>query len=195
MLARFRNPVGIITKNQLVTRDTDLLVELAAHDAAAVNISVTSLDPKLQRVLEPRASAPRARLDAITRLRKAGIPVGVMVAPIIPGLTDHELPAILHACADAGAQFAGYIVVRLPLAVAPLVRALAGRAFPRSQREGARSDPAFARRRAIERSTFQQPHARRRYFCRTDPCALRCWLQTGRDWPAAPAFVSGISPA
>ena len=96
VLARFRNPVGIITKNQLVTRDTDLFVELAAHDAAAVNISVTSLDPKLQRVLEPRASTPRARLDAITRLRKAGVPVGVMVAPVIPGLTDHEMPAILQ---------------------------------------------------------------------------------------------------
>jgi DNA repair photolyase len=105
VLARFCNPVGIITKNQLVTRDSDLLVELAAHDAAAVNISVTSIDPKLQRVLEPRTSAPRARLDAIAHLRKAGVPVGVMVAPIIPGLTDHEVPAILQACADAGITF------------------------------------------------------------------------------------------
>jgi DNA repair photolyase len=120
VLARFRNPVGIITKNQLVTRDADLLGELAAHQAAAVNISVTSLDPKLQRVLEPRTSTPRARLEAIADLRKAGVPVGVMVAPIIPGLTDHEAPAILQACAEAGAQFAGYTIVRLPFAVAPL---------------------------------------------------------------------------
>ncbi|MEO8440718.1 MAG: PA0069 family radical SAM protein, partial [Spartobacteria bacterium] len=117
VLQRFRNPVGIITKNQLVTRDTDLLGDLAAHQAAAVNISVTSLDPKLQRVLEPRTSTPRARLEAISQLRAAGVPVGVMVAPIIPGLTDHEVPAILRACAEAGAQFAGYTVVRLPYAV------------------------------------------------------------------------------
>ena len=88
--------------------------------AAAVNISVTSLDPKLQRVLEPRTSSPEARLDAIRQLRAAGIPVGVMVAPIIPGLTDHEVPEILEACAKAGAQFAGYTIVRLPWAVAPL---------------------------------------------------------------------------
>src|SRR6476620_6031566 len=130
VLARFRNPVGIITKNQLVIRDVDLLIELASHDAAAVNISVTSIDPKLQRILEPRASSPRARLDAIARLRKAGIPVGVMVAPIIPGLTDHEVPAILQACADAGAQFAGYTVVRLPFAVAPLFERWLAEHFP-----------------------------------------------------------------
>ena len=130
VLARFRNPVAIITKNQLVTRDTDLLGELAAHRAAAVNISVTSLDPKLQRILEPRTSAPRARLDAIRQLRKAGVPVGVMVAPVIPGLTDHEVPAILQACAAAGAQFAGYIVVRLPFAVAPLFERWLAEHFP-----------------------------------------------------------------
>jgi DNA repair photolyase len=130
VLARFRNPVGIITKNQLVTRDLDLLVELAMHDAAAVNISVTSIDPKLQRILEPRASSPHARLEAITCLRKARVPVGVMVAPIIPGLTDHEVPAILQACADAGAQFAGYIVVRLPFAVAPLFERWLAEHFP-----------------------------------------------------------------
>ena len=97
VLARFRNPVGIITKNQLVTRDLDLLGELAAHQAAAVNISITSLDPKLQRVLEPRTSTPRARLEAIRQLRAAGVPVGVMTAPLIPGLNDHEVPAILAA--------------------------------------------------------------------------------------------------
>ena len=120
VLAKFRNPVAIITKNRLVTRDVDLLRNLAAHDAVGVNISVTSLDPNLQRVLEPRTSAPRARLDAIRQLRSAGIPTGVMVAPIIPGLTDHEVPRILDACAEAGAQFAAYTIVRLPWAVAPL---------------------------------------------------------------------------
>ena len=120
VLAKFRNPVAIITKNRLVTRDLDLLCELAGFGAAAVNISVTSLDPKLQRVLEPRTSSPEARLDAISQLRAAGVPTGVMVAPIIPGLTDHEVPRILKACAQAGAQFAGYTIVRLPWAVAPL---------------------------------------------------------------------------
>ncbi len=120
VLAQFRNPVAIITKNRLVTRDVDLLRELASYHAVAVNISVTSLDPNLQRVLEPRTSPPTARLETIEQLRAAGIPVGVMVAPIIPGLTDHEVPKILEACAGAGAQFAGYTIVRLPWAVAPL---------------------------------------------------------------------------
>ena len=120
VLAKFRNPVAIITKNRLVTRDIDLLRDLATHNAAAVNISVTSLDSSLQRVLEPRTSPPRARLDAIEQLRSAGVPIGVMVAPIIPGLTDHEVPRILDACARAGAQFAAYTIVRLPWAVAPL---------------------------------------------------------------------------
>src|SRR6266702_14572 len=120
VLAQFRNPVAIITKNRLVTRDVDLLRELASYNAVAVNISVTSLDPKLQRVLEPRTSIPTARLETIEQLRATGIPVGVMVAPIIPGLTDHEVPKILEACAEAGAQFAGYTIVRLPWAVAPL---------------------------------------------------------------------------
>jgi len=120
VLAKFRNPVAIITKNRLVTRDVDLLRKLADYHAAAVNISVTSLDPKLQRVLEPRTSSPEARLDAIRRVRATGVPIGVMVAPIIPGLTDHEVPKILEACAKAGAQFAGYTIVRLPWAVAPL---------------------------------------------------------------------------
>src|SRR5205085_4897595 len=120
VLVKFRNPVAFITKNRLITRDIDLLSELAADNAAAVNVSVTSLDPKIQQVLEPRTSSPAARLDAVAQLRAAGVPVGVMVAPIIPGLTDHEIPAIVAACAKAGAQFAGYTIVRLPWAIAPL---------------------------------------------------------------------------
>jgi len=130
VLAQFRNPVAIITKNRLVTRDLDLLGELATYSAAAVNISVTSLDSKLQRVLEPRTSLPEARLEAISQLRAAGIPAGVMVAPIIPGLTDHEVPRILEACAKAGAQFAGYTIVRLPWAVAPLFEHWLEERFP-----------------------------------------------------------------
>ena len=130
VLAKFRNPVAIITKNRLVTRDIDLLRELAGCNAVAVNISVTSLDPKLQRVLEPRTSSPEARLDTIRQLRATGIPAGVMVAPIIPGLTDHEVPKILEACAEAGAQFAGYTIVRLPWAVAPLFEHWLDEHFP-----------------------------------------------------------------
>src|SRR5438876_4574276 len=103
-----------------MTRNIDIMCELTKYNAVAVNLSVTSLDPNLQRVLEPRTSSPQARLDAIRQLRSAGIPTGVMVAPIIPGLTDHEVPGILEACAKAGAQFAAYTIVRLPWAVAPL---------------------------------------------------------------------------
>jgi len=120
VLAKFRNPVAIITKNHLVTRDVDLLCELAKYNAVAVNLSVTSLDPNVQRVLEPRTTSPQGRLDAIKQLSAANIPTGVMVAPIIPGLTDHETPKILDAAAKAGAQFAGYTIIRLPWAVAPL---------------------------------------------------------------------------
>src|SRR5947209_15464405 len=120
VLAKFRNPVGILTKNRLVTRDIDLLTELAKHKAAVVNLSVTSLEVDLQRILEPRTSAPAARLDAVAQLRAAGIPVGVMVAPVIPGINDYEIPAIVAACGKAGAQFAGHVLLRLPWAVAPL---------------------------------------------------------------------------
>jgi DNA repair photolyase len=130
VLAKFRNPLAIITKNRLVTRDIDLLGELARFDASAVNVSVTSLDPELQRVLEPRTSSPNARLEAIKMLSDAGIPVGVMVAPIIPGLTDHEVPHIVEACAKAGAQFAGYTIVRLPWAIAPLFEHWLDEHFP-----------------------------------------------------------------
>ena len=130
VLARFRNPVAIITKNRLVSRDIDFLRELATYNAAAVNISVTSLDAKLQRVLEPRTSPPSARIETIQQLRSAGIPTGVMVAPIIPGLTDHEVPKILKACAKAGAQFAGYTIIRLPWAVAPLFEHWLEEQFP-----------------------------------------------------------------
>ncbi len=130
VLAKFRNPVGVITKNRLVTRDIDVLKELAEHNAAGVNISVTSLDVKFQRILEPRTSPPQARLETIAQFREAGIPIGVMVAPVIPGITDHEVPAILEACGKAGAQFAGYVVLRLPWAVAPLFERWLQEHFP-----------------------------------------------------------------
>lgn len=118
VLARFRNPVVLITKNSLVARDIDHLAELARHHAIAVYLSVTTLDPGLARVLEPRASSPRARLETIRALADAGIPAGVSAAPMIPGLNDSELPAILSAAAEQGASFAAYSLVRLPGAVA-----------------------------------------------------------------------------
>jgi DNA repair photolyase len=120
VLGEFLNPVAVITKNHLVTRDIDLLAPMAEHEAAAVFLSITTLDDELARTMEPRASRPALRLDAIRKLRAAGIPVGVMVAPIIPALTDHEVPAILAAAAEAGAMTAGRTVVRLPHGVKEL---------------------------------------------------------------------------
>ena len=120
VFAEFRNPVAIITKNHLVTRDADLLGELARFNAVSVAVSITTLDGDLAKKLEPRASTPSRRLDAIRRLTAAGVRVAVLTAPIIPGLNDHEIPALLAAAAEAGATSAHYTLVRLPLAVAPI---------------------------------------------------------------------------
>ncbi len=120
VLAEARNPASLITKNHAVTRDLDLLGELARHEAVAVTLSVTTLRRGLQRVMEPRTSTPLRRLDAIRVLSGAGIPVGVNLAPVIPGLNDEEIPAILEAAAEAGARWAGYILLRLPHGVKSL---------------------------------------------------------------------------
>jgi DNA repair photolyase len=120
VLLDFRNPVGIVTKNHLVTRDIDLLAQLAAFQCARVFVSVTTLDPHLTQIMEPRTSTPARRLDAIRKLNDAGVSVGVMVAPVVPGLTDHEMPAILEAARDAGASSAGFVPLRLPWAVKDL---------------------------------------------------------------------------
>ncbi|MDB4793527.1 PA0069 family radical SAM protein [Methylacidiphilales bacterium] len=117
VLAEFRHPISIITKNFLVTRDLDLLKELASFDAVQVFISITTLNPDLAAKMEPRASRPAHRLRAIEMLAKAGVPVGVMVAPIIPGLNDREIPAVLEAAKAAGAGSAGYTILRLPYGV------------------------------------------------------------------------------
>lgn len=120
VFAEFRNPVGIVTKNHLVCRDSDLLAELAGHQAAAAFVSITTLDGELARHMEPRATQPPGRLDTIETLTRAGVPVGVLVAPVIPGLNDHEMPAILAAAAKAGAVCAGYVLLRLPHGLGPL---------------------------------------------------------------------------
>jgi len=156
VLAECRNPVIIITKNHLVTRDVDLLKELADISAAAVCVSVTTLDPELARVMEPRTSTPANRLEAIRVLAEAGVPVRVLVAPTIPGLTDHEMPSIIQAAAKAGARNAGYVVVRLPHGVGPLFETWLEEHFPdrkkkvlnriRDMRGGKLNDPNFGSR-------------------------------------------------
>jgi DNA repair photolyase len=130
VLAEFRNPVVVVTKSHLVTRDLDLLACLAAHQAAALFLSLTTLDGELSRVMEPRATQPPGRLAAIEAAAKAGVPVGVLIAPVIPGLNDHEIPALLAAAAAAGATFAGFVALRLPHAVASLFEAWLAHHFP-----------------------------------------------------------------
>jgi DNA repair photolyase len=130
VLAEFRNPTAIITKNHLVTRDIDILSEMAKYDAISVAVSVTTLDANLANIMEPRTTTPQLRLAAIESLAKAGIPTTVMVAPVIPAITDHEMPAILRAARDAGATSAGFVVLRLPWAVAPLFEKWLEERFP-----------------------------------------------------------------
>jgi DNA repair photolyase len=156
VLADFRNPVGIVTKNHLVTRDIDVLKRLAEFNAVAVNVSVTTLDSKLAHIMEPRTSPPERRLKAIEELASAGIPVGVMAAPVVPGLTDHEITSIIAAAASAGAREAGYVVLRLPYAVAELFENWLSQHFPqrkkkvldhiRDLRDGKLNDPEFSSR-------------------------------------------------
>ncbi len=122
VLARSYHPVGIVTKSALVTRDIDLLVPMAERGIAKVAISITTLDAKLARSLEPRAATPQRRLAAIRELSAAGIPVSVLVAPIIPGVNDAEIETILEAAHEAGAREAGYVMLRLPLEVRDLFR-------------------------------------------------------------------------
>jgi DNA repair photolyase len=120
VLLEFRNPVGIVTKNRLVVRDLDLLVQLAAFDCIQVFLSLTTLDQHLTQVLEPRTSVPRDRLRAVRELSAAGVPVGVLLAPIIPALNDHEIPALLTAAKEAGARSAAWAPLRLPFVVKDL---------------------------------------------------------------------------
>ena len=129
-LLEFRNPVGIVTKNHLVTRDVDLLAQLAKFNAAVVYVSITTLDAELTRKLEPRASLPKMRVAAIKTLTAAGVPVGVMLAPMIPGLNDHEMPKIIAVAAEAGATSAGLIPLRLPFAVKHIFSDWLARHFP-----------------------------------------------------------------
>jgi DNA repair photolyase len=130
VLAQYRNPVTIITKNSLVSRDLDVLAEMAQWRGAAVMVSLTSLDSDLARRMEPRTASPRRRLETVARLSGAGVPVGVNLAPMIPGLNDTEMADLVSAAKDAGAIFAHFQIVRLPYAVKDLFTAWLEREFP-----------------------------------------------------------------
>ncbi len=130
VLAKYNHPVSVLTKSALIERDIDLLAPMAAAKIVKTMLSVTTLDPKLARAMEPRASTPAKRLSALRALRDAGVPAGVMTAPLIPGLNDHELEDLLEAAKEAGAQWAGYTIIRLPLEVSGLFREWLDTAFP-----------------------------------------------------------------
>lgn len=156
LLRDCRHPVSLITKNALIERDLDILTAMAADRLVHAAISLTTLDPVLARDMEPRTSSPEARLRAIRALADAGIPVCVMVAPVIPGLNDHEIPRILEAAAAAGASTAGYVLLRLPGSVEPVFRGWLADVRPeaegrviakiREARGGEMSDTTFGRR-------------------------------------------------
>jgi DNA repair photolyase len=156
VLARCRHPVTIVTKSAAILRDIELLAPMAADGLALVFVSVTSLDAGLARKLEPRAAAPYRRLQVIEQLSAAGIPVGAMVAPVIPGLNDHELEAIVAAVAQVGARSASYVLLRLPHEIKDLfegwlqahapLRAAHVLALVRACRGGRLNDPTFGRR-------------------------------------------------
>ncbi len=158
VLAEFNHPVGIVTKSVLVLRDLDILQPMARKGLAKVALSVTTLDPKLARAMEPRASTPAKRLEALRLLSEAGVPSAVMVAPIIPALNDHEIEAILAAASVSGATEAGYVMLRLPLEVADLFRQWLMSEMPdrathvlslmRSMHAGKDYDPTWRRRQA-----------------------------------------------
>ena len=156
LLCQCKHPVSLITKNALIERDIDILEKMAEQGLVHAAISITTLDENLARVLEPRTSSPTARLRAIKTLADHGVPVRVMTAPVIPGLNDHELPALLEAASDSGATSAGYVMLRLPGAVQPVFTDWLSRVRPESEakvlakiqevRDGHLSDYQFGRR-------------------------------------------------
>lgn len=156
VLAKCRHPVSIVTKGVLVARDVDLLAELARQNLTSVVISLTTLDVEVKRTLEPRAASPQARLKVIRQLVDAGVPTGVLVAPVVPAITDHEMESILEAAKEAGASGAGYVLLRLPYEVKDLFREWLAQHYPqrashvmslvRDARGGRDNDPNFGTR-------------------------------------------------
>jgi DNA repair photolyase len=187
VLARCRHPVTVITKGVLVLRDLDLLADLARDGLAGVGVSVTTLDAELKRVMEPQAASPRARLEAVRRLNEAGVPTGVMVAPVIPALTDHEMEAILEAAAGAGARWAAYVLLRLPYEVKDLFRQWLAAHYPdradhvmslvRQMRGGKDYDSGFGTRMRGTGPLAELLRSRFRIACR------RFGLGAGRHQP------------
>jgi DNA repair photolyase len=156
VLARARHPVSIISKSAMVLRDLDILTDMARDGLVSVAISITTLNAETKRSLEPRTASPLARLRAVRELNAAGVPTGVMVAPVIPAITDHEMEAILEAAAEAGARWAGYVLVRLPHEIKDLFRDWLTEHFPdraahvmsliQDMRGGRDNDPRFGTR-------------------------------------------------
>ena len=187
VLARCRHPVTIITKSALVLRDLDLLSDLARDGLAGVGVSITTLDASLKRAMEPQAASPRARLETVRRLNEAGVPTGVMVAPVIPVLTDHELESILEAAAAAGARWAGYVLLRLPYEVKDLFREWLAAHLPdtadhvmsivRQMRGGKDYDSSFGTRMRGTGPLSELLRSRFQIACR------RLGLGTGRQQP------------
>src|SRR4051812_12838207 len=199
----FRQPVSLITKNALVVRDLDILRRMAERSLVHVNISLTTLDGDLARSMESRTSTPSARLRAIKALAGAGVPVRVLVAPLIPGLNDVEIPAILAASSEGGARHAAFTMLRLPLSVAPVFRDWLRREEPgraekieglvREMRGGKLNDPRFGHRmtgsgeRAAQITNLFRLFARRHGLDRELPpydCSLfrRPDPKTGQLW-------------
>lgn len=170
VLAETSHPVSIVTKSALIERDIDVLSAMAAQDLVSVYLSITTLERSLARHLEPRAAAPQRRLQALTALRDAGIPTGIMIAPIIPALNDHELESIMKAARAAGAMNAGYILLRLPMEVANLFDEWLHQYYPlkaghvlslmRQSRGGKTYDAAFGQR-MIGQGNFAELTAQR----------------------------------
>ena len=160
VMERWRHPVALITKSQLVMRDIDILARLAERGLARAAVSITTLDRHIARVMEPRAATPQRRLEAVRMLTQAGVPTTVMMAPIVPAITDNEIEAVLQACAEAGASAAGYVVLRLPLEIKDLFREWLAEHFPdraarvmslvRSMRNGRDYDPEWGKRQKGE---------------------------------------------
>jgi DNA repair photolyase len=156
VLARTRHPVSIISKSAMVLRDLDILTDMARDGLVSVAISITTLSAETKRSLEPRTASPLARLRAVRELNAAGVPTGVMVAPVIPAITDHEMEAILEAAAEAGARWAGYVLLRLPYEIKDLFRDWLTEHFPdraahvmsliQDMRGGRDNDPRFGTR-------------------------------------------------
>ena len=172
----FRQPMKLITKNGLIRRDLDLIGELAEMNLVSAAISITTMDQALTRIMEPRTSAPHVRLETIQELSEAGVPVMVMVAPIIPGINDQEIPGILEAAAQAGATRAGYVSLRLPLTVEPVFLDWLEQHFPdrkekvlgriRSMRDGRLNSSNFGDRMAGKGIWGEQLASMMTLFCK-----------------------------